>query len=236
MNSPLRLLACAVLLFTAATASAQTVINASFGGAYTGKNALPDSTDSDVWSPWDAANGPTNGEWESGPLLDTAGNLTSISAIASSTTGEIWRGGITGNAVPLFDSYWHLNGLGELTLTIQNLERFTTYDLYVYGARRTDDPGIPIGPSTGEFNIGVNALSTTYDGTADSFQENINYVHFNVLTDEGGEIVLHTTSIINGFTLVTPAATAVPEPSTYAIVAGVAALGLAIQYRRRKTA
>ncbi|MBS0630315.1 MAG: PEP-CTERM sorting domain-containing protein [Verrucomicrobia bacterium] len=238
MNSRFRLLTCALALFSAAVASAQTVINVAFGSTpYTGLSAVPGSTSSDVWNLWSAPNGAVDGSWLSGALVDATGAATLVEGEARSTTDQLWNGGIPGNAITLFDSYWHLSGLGTLTVTISGLAEYSVHDLYIYGARRTDDPDILVGPGSSAFTVGSTTLTTSYDGSVSSFDESINYVRFVSLVADSKGMIIFTAdeSISNGFSLVSPT-TPVPEPATYAALAGLAALGLAIQYRRRKTA
>lgn len=237
MNSPFRLFACVALLLTAAAASAQTVINVTFSGApYTGVSAVPGSTAGDVWNSWGPPNGTVDGSWLSDPFVDATGAATDVAGQAFSTTYELWAGGINGNAIPLFDSYWHINGAGTLAVTLTGLDSNTTYDLYVYGARRTDDPGIFIGPESGSFTVGDTTLATSYDGTISSYDENVSYVHFVSLTpDDKGMIEFSTESITNGFSLAYTS-TPVPEPATYAALAGLGVYTLAVVRRRRKAA
>lgn len=238
MNSRFRLLACAIALFSAAVASAQTVINVFFGPTpYTGISAVPGSTASDVWNTWSAPNGTVDGSWLSPALVDATGAPTLVEGEARSTTDQLWNGGIPGNAITLFDSYWHLDGLGTLTVTISGLAEYSVHDLYIYGARRTDDPDIPVGPGSSSFTVDSTTLTTSYDGSVSSFDENINYVRFvSLVADDKGMITFTADqSISNGFSLVS-ASTPVPEPATYAALAGLTALGLAMRYRHRKTA
>lgn len=237
MHTPFRLIVCLVAaVFAAATASAQTVVNVAFGPTpYTGLSAVPGSTGNDIWNTWSAPNGGLIGAWISGPLVDATGAATSVEADARSTTDELWNGGINGNGITLFDSYWHLNGAGTLTVTLTGFDAYSVHDLYIYGARRTDDPGIFIGPESGAFTVDSVTLTTSYDGTVSAYDEGVNYVRFvSLAADDKGMIKFSTESISNGFSLVS-ASTPVPEPATYAVLAGLGALGLAF-LRRRKTA
>lgn len=224
MNTPFRLLACVILLLTAVAASAQTINVAFRSDPYSGLSARAGSTVGDVWNSWSAPNGGSE-SWTFNGFKDTAGNLTEISANATTTSGQLWNGGLGGNDLGLFDYYWHINDVGTLTITLDSLVENGVYDLYIYGARNA---GSPESQESQSFTVEPTTYTTAYDGPQGAFQENVNYVRFTSITaDSKGLLTFTTNGLPNGFTL-----TAVPEPSTYAACAGLVVLGLAVWRRR----
>jgi hypothetical protein len=136
-----------------------------------------------------------------------------------------------------------VNGGGVARVVISGLAAGTTYDLYTYGinggftGRGTRfiinnnnwTGGTPDGPS-------FNWLQTT-GASASSFQEGANYVTFSGVQSFNGNIEFYIGANptggndqgpFNGLQLVT---TAIPEPSTYALVLGGIATLLLIRRR-----
>ena len=152
--------------------------------------------------------------------------------------------GISGNN--LLGSWFQVdgsNGGGVGRILISGLTAGVTYDLYTYGinggftGRGTRfiinnnnwTGGTPDGPS-------FNWLQTT-GASASSFQAGVNYVAFSGVQSFNGNIEFYIGANptggndqgpVNGFQLV---ATAIPEPSTYALVLGGIATLLLIRRR-----
>ena len=234
MKSTLRLLGLAAVLASAVAASAQNVvINVAFRlDPYTGASAYEGSSSGDIWNAWGAPNGGAP-IWTLDNLGDVNGNTTAVSVVAISDTGQIWQGGISGNGISLFDAYWHAAGPGNMHFFITGLSANYSYDLIVYGGRRTDWWEHPIGPETQSFTLGSTTYQTSYNGTQDAFVALQNYVRFSNVSANSGYLSFFTPNLPNGFTLV---GTPIPEPSTYAALAGALALGLVMLRRRRALA
>jgi len=141
-------------------------------------------------------------------------------------------GGYSGSGNDLLDDYLFIQtNTNNQTITITGLTG-SFYDIYFYGMGNNAGQG-----ST--FTFGTTSLQTTNsprNGT--SFVQNQNYVVFSGLTPSSGNLSFlwsvgpdNANGALNGIQIVT----AIPEPSTYALlIGGLAALAL-LRRRSRRT-
>lgn len=131
----------------------------------------------------------------------------------------------------LFQGYF---GVGDFDTTLQmsGLEA-GTYDLYVYFTWGWNDDNLVdysitagSGPNLSE-TLDPNIATATYD----DMEEGSNFVVFEGLSPDAGEIHLNALSDDGGFSAVQ--LVQVPEPSTYAAILGGLFLAFAIWRRRR---
>ncbi len=233
-----RFLAC--VAFGAATAllPAQSAFNVDFGSPdtpahFSGTALAPGS--GTIWTNITATGGPVS-------LLDTQGNASAVTLQLSGFS--FWYGGGSYSGGPLATTYANLMfdyayvgiaGIqGTGTVRFENLNPGTTYNLHLYSQGDSIDQG-------GRFTLttyGAADQTALNIGTSDfsAFSEGNNFVVFrNVRADSSGVLQLQIASnllssygALNGLQL-----TAGPEPSTYAALAGAAALGFAFWRRRR---
>lgn len=106
----------------------------------------------------------------------------------------------------------------DATSTYISVQLFTNNGIYNYGT--------PLITSTGT----VNVLLSQFSGLTEQWADDINGIDVNFLsksTTVGDALVISEARIVTS---------AIPEPSTYAALAGAAVLGLAAVRRRRKAA
>lgn len=226
-------------LVFAASLTAQTTINFLFSseGSYQGVSALPGSSASDRWN---VLGGSPDINMSLTMLRDVSEEFTPVSLYMHTATFENLRlGGLPNSGLPIFTSYAHSDGRGAMTFNLSGLEEGGVYNLYVYAARDLSY----YGPEATESNtIAFDAeqpFQTSYTSAQTSeFIEGTNYVQLaNLNADKSGNLSFNVSGIINGFTLVSRSGeVAVPEPSTYAAMAGGLAMGFALWRRRSRKA
>jgi hypothetical protein len=226
----LQLLALPMLFGSAATAA--TVVNieakVSFIGNYSGQGAYSDPGHN-YWNAFTTTAGGTNLTASDGVTPTTIS--FSVGGIPSGQVG--FGGGAYGN---LLADYYYLYGTTPATFTIGGLTAAHDYDFYIYsqpGSSGVTDRAATI--TLGSDSKSLSALSVS------SFIEDTNYVVFHV-TSIGGTSLSGSfvgsmggnEAELNGLQIVDLGATAVPEPSTCAAVAGLTLLGFAAVRRRRR--
>ena len=216
------------------TATAQTVVvnieaNVGFLPDYSGQGAYADPGQN-YWNTFTSTAGGT------GLLASDGVTPTTISfSVSGIADDQIGFGGTPAFADYLLADYYYVTDTTPATFTIGGLTAGHAYDIYFYSQAGSSD-------STDR------AATFTLDGsshdltafTADSFVEGTNYVVFTV-TPTGtvltGSFVGNlggNEAELNGLQIVDLGASSIPEPSTYATLAGLAALGLAVGQRRRR--
>lgn len=229
--SAIRTLALAMIApFAVATASAQTV-NVMFtnAGSYAGASPVAGSTSDDQWNEistyYDYFLLPY-----SSYLTDVNGNTTTYSFSVATPYGEFFLGGLGGNGVPVFNDYAHAGAAPAIDFTVTGLSANVSYDLYIYMGRNWGDSE---DVQTGSATSGGDTLFTNYYGPQNDFINGTNYVVFSgVSANIDGELFFSVNNTpINGFTI-TPSI--VPEPSAYAAIAGMLALGVVAARRRAR--
>jgi hypothetical protein len=251
-------LAAALLAFASQSQAASVVYNLNFSGGiggtylpnYTGTGAALGS--GTYWNQiQQTQNGIGNYSASFNGLLASDGTTSSGINVLVEYSRAYNDEGISGNNLlgSWFQADGSVNGGGVARVVISGLAAGTTYDLYTYGinggytGRGTRfiinnnnwTGGTPDGPS-------FNWLQTT-GASASSFQEGVNYVAFSEVQSFNGNIefyiganpvglwaegAINTQGPFNGLQLVT---TAIPEPSTYALVLGGIATLLLIRRR-----
>lgn len=223
-----RTLALTGLLAVAASAFGQTIVNVSFTNiSVSGSSPYPGSGPSDVWTTVPNYNLNADISATVSGLVDINGASTPFGYTQSG--GEFKLGGFSGNALSVFEAYAHAGISPSMTLTLALIPN-ATYDLYVYSGRKAF-----LGAETNTITVGATSKTTSYlaDATQDSFSDSVNYVQFsNLVANGSGQIQFTVTGILNGFTIVGPSA--IPEPSTYALLFGLGTIAVVAMRRRRK--
>lgn len=223
----------ALVCIAGASLQAQSTINVDFGSPDTAApfsgNALAPAAGT-VWNNITSAGTTSN-------LLDSQGNATGVSlqfspsgfwhSNSAYSTGELTT--TYGNLI--FD-YAYANGSSRI-FHLTGLAVGQAYDLYLYSQGDSPNQGATFSLGAGTAN--QSSLSSTGTNFT-TFSEGANYVVFRNLQANGsGQVTITlatnpatTFGALNGLQL-----TAIPEPSTYAALAGAAALGLAVWHRRR---
>ncbi|MCM2274983.1 MAG: PEP-CTERM sorting domain-containing protein [Candidatus Didemnitutus sp.] len=230
-------LALVIGLAFAASVSAQTV-HVMFkveNHTFQGISPVPGSTASDYWNvvgvdydyflPQSAV---------SLAYSDDGKGFIGYTEITDNDPTALYLGGLDGNDLPVFDAYAHAGG-NRMNFTINNLTPNSSYDLYVYMGRNTnhwllETPGQV---ESGSVTVGAATQTVNYQFAQTSYAQGVNYVLFSsLLSNPDGEITFSTSNIVNGFSI----ATAIPEPSTYAALAGLLVFGLVAMRHRRRAA
>lgn len=179
-------------------------------------DGLGTSTVSDNWNNYDAVVGGTM----SG-LVDNSGATTTLGAFIGSLGGNTYGTLANNTAYKAGSSVWKNV---TKTLTVSNVNSFaTTYDLIVYvgiGGNTTD---VIVGGVARSYSADATALSDywVFEGlTADELVVSVQNSTSNLLTDNA--------AAFGGIQII-----AIPEPGTYALIAGALAL-TAVMVRRRK--
>jgi hypothetical protein len=238
----LGVLGTALLAHAAAPAAAQT-INVDFNGAetsgtYTGVGAAPDA--GTVWNGFAATGGPLT----SGPLLDSAGNATGVTAsINTYATYDADERAAAFAPALLNDFVFQTVNVDPNSppgnFSINGLNPALTYDLYLYGQNGG------YANTTNVFTVqgGAPQMTTNNDATGiggggfgpSAFVAGENYVVFAGVAPTAGGVISGTFNVaeaannaaFNGFQIV-----AVPEPAS---AAGLLALGgVLVGIRRRR--
>lgn len=221
----LALLTLAVL--GAGHAAAQTVVNIDakigFQGVYSGQGAFADPGH-DFWNAVTSNAGGSN-------LTASDGTTTTSLSISFSGTSGIGFGGAPAFATNLLADYYYTHT--SASFTIGGLTAGHTYQFYFYSqagsSGATDRAAI--------FTLNGNTQSLTGD-LAGSFVQGTNYVTFTVTPSGTSLAGSFAVDVGNGggeaeFNGVQIVESAVPEPSTYAAIAGAVALVGAVGFRRR---
>jgi hypothetical protein len=214
-----------LLLLGVGGATAQLTVNIDvsigFVPTYSGQGAYSDPGN-DYW------NGITSTAGGSNFLASDGVTATTLSfSVAGIDSGQIGYGGTPANAGGLLADYFYVTGTTPATFTLGGLTPGHSYDVYLYsqaGSSYSTDRLATLTFGSSSQNL------TAY--TVGSFVEGTNYVVFHVTPDGtsvSGSFVGNlggNEAELNGLQVVDHGV-AVPEPSTYAALAGLAALGLA---------
>jgi hypothetical protein len=180
----------------------------------------------------------------------TTGTAISDVTVAFATSGTSAGGGFNnlggypaGNAINTVSTaittdgaYGTATGTNALTLTFSGLDNSLTYTLEVFsvaaGLPTFNDADTPI------INGVATNWATGFTSRAARYAKTTGATFAGLSTDGAGNLsfaisdALHSNAIMNG-AILTATASAVPEPSTYAALAGLAALGF-VAWRRRR--
>lgn len=222
--------------------SAQVLISVDFkstSGSMSGAAVLGNS--GDVWNVLDANPG-TSATVVSG-LLDSTGTNSGVSLSYLDFGGDGGFGfsdSTSGTPVGLFDGIAQGDNLGsgsgaaQLQFVFTGLPSSTTIDVVAYGSRSG-------GVGTHFFQTIGGSIDGSTSGTTTNISNGAGdaYTSFQLTTDALGSFTLYTNfnsgssaaGPVNGFQL--SYTSAVPEPSTYALLLGLLSIGW-IAYRRRK--
>ena len=222
----------ALPLLLGAAANAATVVNIEakvfFIGSYSGQGAYADPGNN-YWNTFTSTAGGTN-------LLASDGvTATTLSfSVGGIPSGQVGFGGTPTFAGNLLADYYYVGGTTPATFTIGGLTPGNSYDVYVYsqpGSSGVTDRAATI--TLGSESKNLTALSIN------SFEENTNYVVFHVTSIGGTSLngsfvgsMGGNEAELNGLQIVDLGV--VPEPSSYAAIAGLAILGLAAARRRAR--
>jgi len=242
-----RLLVLFAALGAAAAASAQPLINVKIrNGSSPASDAVFQASSSavlgtatDYWNGFNYQSSTPN----NASLVDSANNLLSGVTLTVSNSSGV-GGGTASGSVQLSPSinlglYAYQNAGGIFTITLNGLVANQQYEFVGYAAEPVTDPdsGANWAVTTGSLLSG----STSNTGASASLTGGlgISYVDMFVQTDATGKLSITDTNlagasrtILQGFQL-QQSTSAVPEPATYAIWAGLGALGLVVWKRRQ---
>jgi len=200
----------------------------------------------DYFNSYTFANNPNNSTTgNTTQMIDSQGNFLDLSMTPDNFTNTNtldqsgWSG--IGDATPSGDSTWsteEINGFwfassaSPATLTIAGLDASLTYNVYFYSKASAGDAGEVTSVSVNGGPIMDPAIrSARYlSSTQDLLFNNI------VVTDGGGglgDLTLSLTSNFDNPLITAVMIQAIPEPSAYALLGGLLALG-AVAIRRRR--
>lgn len=217
--------------FGGTVATAQVVVNIdakiNFMSVYAGQGAYADPGN-DYWNAVTSTAGGTNF------LASDGTTVTTLSfSVAGISSGQIGQGGTPAFAGGLLADYYYVTGSTPATFTIGGLTAGHSYDFYFYS--QAGSSGATDRAAT--FLLDGNSQNLT-GNFASSFVQGTNYVMFSLTpsgTNLSGSFVGSlggNEAELNGLQIVDHGA-AIPEPSTYAALVGLAALGLVAWKRRR---
>lgn len=233
-------LICLVLVVSlAARAAAQTIISVNFQGSNTVALASGDITGA---SPFAAGNwnNLAGASGSSGGLVDSAGNVTSITTTFSAGPFGA-EGPNTANSNPqqiLFGGALNVN-FGNASFTLSGLSAFGSYDIVAYYSGGTSFPGsrhasmTASGSSDIFYIAGINSVYSSYtqsNSTDSAIHAPGNYVLFSGLTGDTQTVSMvygNNSMSLVGFQI---SGVPVPEPTSIGLIL---AGGLAILVRRR---
>ncbi len=235
-NSSFKLLPVLALPFLCAGAAfatpSATVVNIEakvfFIGNYSGQGAYADPGNN-YWNAFTTTAGGSNLIASDGVTPTTIS--FSVGGIPSGQVG--FGGGAYGN---LLADYYYVGGTTPATFTIGGLTPGHNYDVYLYS--QPGSSGATDRAAT--FTLGGDSKSLPAF-SINSFIENTNYVVFHVASIAGTSLngsfvgsLGGNEAELNGLQIVDLGAAAVPEPSAYAALAGLAFLGIAAGRRRAR--
>jgi hypothetical protein len=236
----------AVVCLSATSLTAQTIISADLqrpanGGILRTVGAAAVGTVGDTWNYLDYQSSTYNNLMVNMPLVTSTGSSSPVTVtFVSNSGGQAAQNGESNpantknypNALSnLFVDYAFVTS-GTHSFTFSNLNPSNTYSLYLFGAVRTG--GIDY---SGSWTIGGTTKTTAAvsSGNNPALTEGVQYVSFTGLTADINNQIVGTFNVTggvgvwNGFQLV-----AIPEPSSFAALAGLGALGFAASRRRRR--
>jgi hypothetical protein len=221
------LAAAAGLLAAAGTASAATIVNYNFSNIDQSASLTgPAGGSGETWD--------FSGNYADTDILDSTGAATTIDW---TMTGSLNKWGHTGNgnAENLALLQRGIYSSGTVSLTFAGLTDSSTYDVYLAGGTSFENFTTTTTTTNDTTTVGAQVLAHT--GNPTSWIEGTTHVLFeNVETDGFGNIVFSIAKnsgqfgFYSGFQLVETAA--VPEPSAFALLAGMFGLTWVMLRRR----
>jgi len=247
-------LATVTILFMGAAAQAATMISVNFQGTHATGLASGDIAGAGSYAAGNWNNTTMDVNTSGSPVVLYDSNNASTSVTLDSTTAGVFAGAgtaSTGDSSPqriLFGGMLASNsnyGNPPLTFTLSGLDAFSSYDLVLYYDGGSSFGGLrnatftASGSPTTYYGSGFN----TYNNSLDSYTQststtpgvfpNANYVVFTGLSDASETVSFYSTDWMNltGFQI---AGTVVPEPSSWALLAGGLFLLLGLRRLRSK--